>query len=181
MNQPGTYQNVKDTTVVAQFKVKPNQVLPDNTYILAWTTTPWTLPSNTALCVGPKIDYVLVKTFNQYTHESVNLVLAKNLIGSLFSGKYVPADEEHQLDNYDSEQKKIPYEIIQDFIGSDLVGIEYEQLLPYTLPHENADKAFRVIPGAFVTTEDGTGTFILLQPLEQMMRWLLRKPAFLLC
>ena len=157
LNQPGTYQNVKDTTVVAQFKVKPNQVLPDNTYILAWTTTPWTLPSNTALCVGPKIDYVLVKTFNQYTHESVNLVLAKNLIGSLFSGKYVPADEEHQLDNYDSEQKKIPYEIIQDFIGSDLVGIEYEQLLPYTLPHENADKAFRVIPGAFVTTEDGTG------------------------
>ena len=157
LNQPGTYQNVKDTTVVAQFKVKPNQVLPDNTYILAWTTTPWTLPSNTALCVGPKIDYALVKTFNQYTHESVNLVLAKNLIGSLFSGKYVPTDEEHQLDNYDSQQKKIPYEIIQDFIGSDLVGIEYEQLLPYTLPHENADKAFRVISGAFVTTEDGTG------------------------
>jgi isoleucyl-tRNA synthetase len=157
LNQPGTYQNVKDTTVVAQFKVKPNNLLPDNTFILAWTTTPWTLPSNTALCVGPKIEYVLVKTFNQYTHQPVNLVLAKNLVDSQFSGKYVVAGAENQLENYSSDDKKIPYEILQEFLGADLVDIEYEQLLPYVLPYEDVDRAFRVISGAFVTTDDGTG------------------------
>jgi len=157
LNQPGTYQNVKDTTVVAQFKVKSNNLLPDNTFILAWTTTPWTLPSNTALCVGPKIEYVLVNTFNQYTHKPVNLVLAKNLLGSQFSGKYVVAGAENQLENYSPDDKKIPYEILQEFLGTDLVDIEYEQLLPYVLPYEDVDRAFRVISGAFVTTEDGTG------------------------
>jgi len=157
LNQPGTYQNIKDTTVVAQFKVKPNNLLPDNTFILAWTTTPWTLPSNTALCVGAKIEYVLVKTFNQYTHQPVNLVLAKNLVASQFSGKYVEAGAENQLEDYSPDEKKIPYEIIQEFLGADLVDIEYEQLLPYVLPYEDVDRAFRVISGAFVTTEDGTG------------------------
>jgi isoleucyl-tRNA synthetase len=157
LNQPGTYQNVKDTTVVAQFKVKPNHLLPANTFILAWTTTPWTLPSNTALCVGPKIEYVLVKTFNQYTHQPVNLVLAKNLVDSQFSGKYVVAGAENQLEDYSPDDKKIPYEILQEFLGADLVDIEYEQLLPYAMPYEGAVKAFRVIAGAFVTTEDGTG------------------------
>ncbi|MFT7613947.1 MAG: isoleucyl-tRNA synthetase [Parvicellaceae bacterium] len=157
LNQPGTYQDVTDTTVVAQFKTKANDLLPVDTFLTAWTTTPWTLPSNTALCVGPKIEYVLVKTFNQYTHLPMHIVLAKNLVGKQLSGKYVAADEENLMDSYSAESKKIPFEIIKEMIGTDLVGIEYEQLLPYTLPYEDADKAFRVISGAFVTTEDGTG------------------------
>lgn len=157
INQPGCYQDVKDTTVVAQFKAKANDVLPDNTYFLAWTTTPWTLPSNTALCVGPKIEYVLVKTFNQYTGEAVNLVLAKNLIGKQLSGKYALADGELTLEDFSLGDKKIPYTIEKEFIGTDLVGITYEQLLPFTLPYENPEKAFQVISGSFVTTEDGTG------------------------
>jgi len=157
LNQPGTYQDVTDTTVVAQFKTKANDLLPADTFLTAWTTTPWTLPSNTALCVGPKIEYVLVKTFNQYTHLPMHIVLAKNLVGKQLSGKYIAADDENQMDSYSAESKKIPFEIVKEMIGTDLVGIEYEQLLPYTLPHEDADKAFRVISGAFVTTEDGTG------------------------
>jgi len=157
INQPGCYQDVTDTTVVAQFKAKANDVLPDNTYFLAWTTTPWTLPSNTALCVGPKIEYVLVKTFNQYTGDTVNLVLAKSLVGKQLSGKYALVDEELTLASFSFGDKKIPYTIEKEFIGTDLVGITYEQLLPYTLPYENPEKAFRVISGSFVTTEDGTG------------------------
>ncbi|MBT5403011.1 MAG: isoleucine--tRNA ligase [Crocinitomicaceae bacterium] len=157
LNQPGTYQDVKDTTVVAQFKAKANSLLPDDTYILAWTTTPWTLPSNTALCVGPKIEYVLVKTFNQYTHLPVTLLLAKSLVEKQLTGKYIRANEECLLANYSANDKKIPFEIIKDFIGSELVGIEYEQLLQYALPYEHSEKAFRIISGAFVTTEDGTG------------------------
>ncbi len=157
LNQPGTYQDVKDTTVVAQFKAKTNDLLPDDTYILAWTTTPWTLPSNTALCVGPKIEYVLVKTFNQYTHLPVNLLLAKSLVEKQLSGKYIPANEDCLLTNYSANDKKIPFEIVANFMGSDLVGIEYEQLLQYALPYEHSEKAFRIISGAFVTTEDGTG------------------------
>jgi isoleucyl-tRNA synthetase len=157
LNQPGTYQDVKDTTVVAQFKAKANSLLPDDTYILAWTTTPWTLPSNTALCVGPKIEYVLVKTFNQYTHLPVNLLLAKSLVEKQLTGKYIRANEEYLLANYSANDKKIPFEIIKDFIGSELIGIEYEQLLQYALPYEHSEKAFRIISGAFVTTEDGTG------------------------
>ncbi len=157
LNQPGTYQDVKDTTVVAQFKAKANSLLPDDTYILTWTTTPWTLPSNTALCVGPKIEYVLVKTFNQYTHLPVTLLLAKSLVEKQLTGKYIRANEEYLLANYSANDKKIPFEIIKDFIGSELIGIEYEQLLQYALPYEHSEKAFRIISGAFVTTEDGTG------------------------
>ncbi|MEZ5004459.1 MAG: isoleucine--tRNA ligase [Chitinophagales bacterium] len=156
LNQPGTYQDVKDTTVVAQFLAKPNDILPDNTYFLAWTTTPWTLPSNTALTVGPKIPYVLVKTYNQYTHLPVNLILAKPLVAKQFTGKYEAVEKEEEL-QYSEGDKKILYWVGQEFLGQDLVGISYEQLLPYTLPYENSDQAFRVIPGDFVTTEDGTG------------------------
>ncbi len=157
INQPGCYQDVTDTTVVAQFKAKENDILPENTYFLAWTTTPWTLPSNTALCVGPKIEYVLAKTFNQYTGDAVNLVLAKPLIGKQLSGKYALADEELTMEGFSLGDKKIPYTIEKEFIGTDLVGITYEQLLPYVLPYENPEKAFQVISGNFVTTEDGTG------------------------
>ncbi|MBL4705218.1 MAG: isoleucine--tRNA ligase, partial [Flavobacteriales bacterium] len=157
LNQPGTYQDVTDTTVVAQFKTKPNDILPADTYLVAWTTTPWTLPSNTALCVGPKIEYVLVKTFDQYTFQPMHIVLAKNLVGKQLSGKYIAADDENSLAGYSSTNKKIPFEILQEFVGADLVGIKYEQLLPYTLPYENPEQAFRVISGSFVTTEDGTG------------------------
>jgi len=157
INQPGCYQDVTDTTVVAQFKAKENDVLPEDTYFLAWTTTPWTLPSNTALCVGPKIEYVLVKTYNQYTGDAVNLVLAKQLIGKQLSGKYGLAEEELTMEGFSLGDKKIPYTLEQEFVGSDLVGITYEQLLPYALPHESPEKAFQVISGNFVTTEDGTG------------------------
>jgi isoleucyl-tRNA synthetase len=156
LNQPGCYKDVKDTTVVAQFKAKTNQILPDNTYFLAWTTTPWTLPSNTALCVGPTIDYVLIKTFNQYTFQPILVVIAEKLVPKQFSGKYQLVENELDL-SYKAEEKNIPYVILQKFKGSELVGIEYEQLLPYALPYENVEKAFRVIQGDFVTTEDGTG------------------------
>lgn len=163
LNQPGCYRDVTDTTVVAQFKVKEGQQLPfnytdaQNTYILAWTTTPWTLPSNTALTVGPKIEYVLVKTFNQYTFREIYVILAKNLVGYQFGGKYFAVENEADLTSFTKEDKKIPYYIVGECLGNDLVGINYEQLLPYALPYENADKAFKVIPGDFVTTEDGTG------------------------
>jgi len=154
INQPGCYKDVKDTTAVAQFKIKDTSKLEvDEAHFLAWTTTPWTLPSNTALAVGNKIDYVMVKSFNQYTHKPINVLLAKALVGKQFSGKY----EESEELNYSEGDKKIPFQIIKEFKGSDLVGIQYEQLLPYALPHENANKAFQVIPGDFVTTEDGTG------------------------
>ncbi|MEZ5022978.1 MAG: class I tRNA ligase family protein [Chitinophagales bacterium] len=139
LNQPGTYQDVKDTTVVAQFLAKPNDILPDNTYFLAWTTTPWTLPSNTALTVGPKIPYVLVKTFNQYTHQPVNLILAKPLVSKQFVGKYELVENEADL-SYSEGEKKIPYWVGEEFLGKDLVGIQYEQLLPYALPYQNQSK-----------------------------------------
>jgi isoleucyl-tRNA synthetase len=162
VNQPGSYRDVTDTTVVAQFKTK-NGTLPNflqdfgNIHILAWTTTPWTLPSNTALTVGPKIDYVLVKTFNQYTFEPVNVVLAKNLLGKQFGGKYFVSESQADFASYTSDDKKIPYEILAECKGSDLVGIRYEQLMPLALPYLHPENAFRVISGDFVTTEDGTG------------------------
>lgn len=162
INQPGCYKDVKDTTCVAQFKMLHGQTSPfgggqeGEVYLLAWTTTPWTLPSNTALTVGPKIDYVLVASFNQYTHEKINVILAKNLVGKQFSGKYFAVENDSDL-VYSAQDKKIPYLILGECKGSDLVGIKYEQLLPYTLPYQDADKAFVVIPGDFVTTEDGTG------------------------
>ncbi len=154
LNQPGCYKDVKDTTVVAMFKVQGSKFnVPGDVHFLAWTTTPWTLPSNTALAVGPKIEYVLVKTFNQYTHEAIQVILAKPLLAKQFAGKF----EENESLEYKEGDKKIPFKVVKSFVGADLVGIQYEQLLPYALPFENADKAFRVIPGDFVTTEDGTG------------------------
>jgi isoleucyl-tRNA synthetase len=163
LNQPGTYQDVTDTTVTAQFKAKKDS-LPDflknvegDIHFLAWTTTPWTLPSNTALTVGPKIEYVLVKTFNQYTFEPIHVVLAKNLVSYNFSGKFAKVETAEELSNFKEGDKKIPYWVGQSCLGKDLVGIQYEQLLPYVLPNDNPENAFRVISGDFVTTEDGTG------------------------
>ena len=162
LNQPGTYQNVTDTTVVAQFKAM-SEKLPSflqnkgDIHFLAWTTTPWTLPSNTALTVGPKINYVLVTTFNQYTFERINVILAEKLVEYQFSGKFKKLDTISDLDLYQCGDKKIPYYIGTSFKGSDLIGITYEQLLSYAIPHDNPENAFRVISGDFVTTEDGTG------------------------
>jgi len=224
VNQPGAYKDVTDTTIVAQFKAIEStlaEFLKDegDIHFLAWTTTPWTLPSNTALTVGPKIDYVLVKTFNQYTFKPNNVVLAKGLVGKQFDGKFdfCKTKEEYDIKsdiflgtkvlkeqkaklrelywnnmsperrnllekkanapieittaallkifNFDSEKDlpfelkldKIPYFTVKKFKGKDLVGIKYEQLLPYALPNDNPQDAFRVISGDFVTTEDGTG------------------------
>ena len=162
INQPGAYQDVTDTTIVAQFKMKEGQVLPfgddvKDAHFLAWTTTPWTLPSNTALTVGKKIDYVLVKTFNQYTFEAVNLILAKPLVGKQFGKKFQQVESVEELSSYEKGAKKIPFFIVDECKGADLVGIKYEQLLPYALPYQNPENAFRVISGDFVTTEDGTG------------------------
>jgi isoleucyl-tRNA synthetase len=163
LNQPGTYQDVTDTTVVAQFKAV-EKTLPDflknqgNIYFLAWTTTPWTLPSNTALTVGPKIEYVLVETFNQYTFEPIKVILAKKLIGKQFGGKNtIEVASLDELNTYNAGDKKIPFCVLKECIGSDLVDIKYEQLLDYCLPNDNPQDAFRVISGDFVTTEDGTG------------------------
>tara|TARA_R110002126_G_scaffold291509_1_gene453286 strand:- start:17935 stop:21411 length:3477 start_codon:yes stop_codon:yes gene_type:complete len=163
LNQPGTYQDVTDTTVVAQFKAI-NETLPDflqnlgDIHFIAWTTTPWTLPSNTALTVGPKIDYVLVDTFNQYTFEPVKVILAKNLVGKQFGGKNAfQVETTEQLKAYKSGEKKIPFFVVKEFVGAALVNIKYEQLLDYNLDFDNKQDAFRVILGDFVTTEDGTG------------------------
>ena len=162
LNQPGTYQDVTDTTVVAQFKAVAD-TLPDflqnegDIHFIAWTTTPWTLPSNTALTVGPKIDYVLVETYNQYTFKPINVILAKNLVGKQFDGKYKQVETKPELIEYKEGDKKIPFYIVKEFKGKDLVGIKYEQLLDYVLPNDNPENAFRVISGDFVTTEDGTG------------------------
>ncbi|MEM6542716.1 MAG: isoleucine--tRNA ligase, partial [Bacteroidota bacterium] len=163
LNQPGTYQDVTDTTVTAQFKTKKDS-LPDflkdlsgDIYFLAWTTTPWTLPSNTALTVGPKIDYVLVKTFNQYTFEPIQVILAKNLIEKQFSGKFYSVASDEDFTSFTTDKKKIPFKVLQECKGKDLVGIQYEQLIDYVQPYQNPENAFRVIPGDFVTTEDGTG------------------------
>lgn len=167
LNQPGCYRDVSDTTIVAQFRVKnfaPQATKelgnPEGTlYILAWTTTPWTLPSNTALAVGKNIDYVLVKTFNQYTFEPIQVILAKALVSKQFAGKFFQTSEEADFVAYanDENRKKVPYQIVAECKGTDLVGTTYEQLIPWFLPAENPEKAFRVIAGDFVTTEDGTG------------------------
>ena len=198
LNQPGTYRDVSDTTVVAQFEIEK---APENAsqtwkeisqiaypesginteeiagascggalhwaefdaekpqpkvYFLAWTTTPWTLPSNTALTVGKDIDYVLVKTFNQYTFEPIYVVLGKPLVAKQFGKKFVEGTDE-DFKNYTAESKTIPYQVLKEFKGADLVGIRYKQLVSWFLPAENPEEAFRVIPGDFVTTEDGTG------------------------
>lgn len=162
INQPGCYRDVTDTTVVAQFRAVETEAKKqlfgsEPVEFLAWTTTPWTLPSNTALTVGKNITYVLAESFNQYTHKAMRVILAKDLVNKTFSGKYAPASEELPLAAYAAGDKKIPYQIISEHKGADLLGLQYEQLLPYTLPFEDADKAFQVIAGDFVTTEDGTG------------------------
>ncbi len=162
LNQPGTYQDVTDTTIVAQFKAVEN-TLPeflkkfDHLHFLAWTTTPWTLPSNTALTVGSKIDYVVVATYNQYTFEPTHVILAKNLVGKQFNGKYYQTEDVSELSSFSKENKKIPFLIATECKGADLLEIRYEQLLKYALPNDNPQDAFRVISGDFVTTEDGTG------------------------
>lgn len=159
LNMPGTYKEVKDTSLTAQFKVRKSEkseflfdaAKDDNVYILAWTTTPWTLPANSALTVGKGIDYVLVKTFNPYTYLPVNVVLAKVLVSKYLSEKGHDGD----FEGFEASDKKvIPWTILTEFKGSMLEGIEYEQLLPYVQPDV---AAFRVIIGDFVTTEDGTG------------------------
>ncbi|WP_353165943.1 isoleucine--tRNA ligase [Empedobacter brevis] len=162
LNQPGTYQDVTDTTIVAQFKIKKDTTelfnhFDGDVYFLAWTTTPWTLPSNTALTVGPNIDYAVVETFNQYTFEPIRVILGKPLISKQFGKPYFLAETEEDFKVYAAGNKQIPYRIVGEYKGSDLVGTRYEQLLPWALPYENAENAFQVIPGDFVTTEDGTG------------------------
>ncbi|MFV5690633.1 isoleucine--tRNA ligase [Flavobacterium sp. LT1R49] len=181
VNQPGSYRDVTDTTVVAQFKVveahkellfskfydyitsknlqhyKLEALDLEEIYFLAWTTTPWTLPSNTALTVGPRIEYALVKTFNQYTFRPATLILAKNLVGKQFGKGFFESSEPADFENFKEGDKKIPYQVLAECKGADLVGIKYEQLLPFALPYLNPENAFRVISGDFVTTEDGTG------------------------
>lgn len=158
LNLPGTYKMIKDTTVTAQFKVtryESSEFLFDeedeHVYFLAWTTTPWTLLSNTALTVGKKITYVKVKTFNQYTKEKVSVILARDLAGGYFK----PENAELPMDGFAPESKDIPFRITGEYRGEQLLGIRYEQLMPYKQPDDG--DAFKVIPGDFVTTEDGTG------------------------
>ena len=153
LNQPGCYRDVKDTTCIAQFKITdPMEEMKGwgNPYFLAWTTTPWTLPSNTALCVGPKIKYDIVRTYNPYSGEPITVVIAEALVASVLN----PKAKDLPLDSYHKGDKLIPYEIVCSKIGEELVGITYEQLLPWVNPGEGA---FRVIPGDYVSTEDGTG------------------------
>ena len=163
LNQPGTYQDVTDTTVTAQFKALKN-TLPEalKNYnpvsFLAWTTTPWTLPSNTALTVGPRIKYALISTFNQYTKKPVNVILAKDLIPKVFSNSFEQIKNREDLRLDSNSKNKIPYLLNNSFLGEELIGIQYEQLWSDApLPYKNAENAFRVIGGDFVTTEDGTG------------------------
>jgi len=165
LNQPGCYRDVKDLTVVAQFKMKnpkPEMAEWGTPYFIAWTTTPWTLPSNTALCVGPKIDYVAVQTYNGYNGDKMTVVLAKPLLYAHFNKKA----EGMALEDYKLGDKLIPFKVVGEYKGTDLVGMEYEQLIPWVKPVETTEdgswkeasaKAFRVIPGDYVTTEDGTG------------------------
>ncbi|MFC2147358.1 isoleucine--tRNA ligase [Bacteroidota bacterium] len=163
LNMPGTYQDITDTTVTAQFKIIKSTLpqfleqIKNELYFLAWTTTPWTLPSNTALTVGPKIEYVWVKTYNQYTFQPITVILAKNLVGQQFAGKFIVVENEGELLSFSQEDKKIPYFIQGSCFGEELVGIKYEQLIDYAKPYSNPENAFRVIAGDFVTTEDGTG------------------------
>jgi isoleucyl-tRNA synthetase len=170
LNQPGCYKDVKDTTVVAMFKANNPATIAStfqvsdevsehtkDVHFLAWTTTPWTLPSNTALTVGPNIEYAMVATYNQYTFEPITVILAKKLIGYQFSKGFEAKESIAELSSYEAGSKVIPYVVLGSCQGKELLGFTYEQLLPYVLPAENPEKAFVVIPGDFVTTEDGTG------------------------
>jgi len=157
LNQPGCYRDVKDTTATAQFKIirdeKSEFLFKDvdtDLYFLAWTTTPWTLPSNTALCIGQKITYVKVRSFNPYTGIPITVILAKDLVNNHFN----PKNAELELDAYEAGNKAIPFKVMEEYAGKQLVGINYEQLIPFVKPDGDA---FRVIPGDYVTTEDGTG------------------------
>ena len=160
LNQPGTYQNIKDTSVVAQFKVKPTQQSAflfdqeeEDVRILAWTTTPWTLPSNCALAVGDKIHYVKISTFNPYTYQPVSVILARELINKYFTEKA----NQIVLSDYQAGDKLIPWKLLNSFTGKDLLEIRYEQLMPYVTNDKLNENGFRVISGDFVSTEDGTG------------------------
>lgn len=163
LNMPGTYRNVKDTSIVAQFHIKQEQVHPlmtrifqhetETTVFLAWTTTPWTLPSNGALAVGKSISYVKVRTFNPYTYSPVSVILAKELLTKYFK----PEAQNASFQDYKGGDKLIPWEIAAEFAGEDLIGLKYHQLLPYVSNEDFEQNAFRVIPGDYVTTEDGTG------------------------
>ncbi|MHB8205829.1 isoleucine--tRNA ligase [Mucilaginibacter sp.] len=160
LNQPGTYKMVKDTTITAQFKVKRDQDsaflfegVDTDVFILAWTTTPWTLPSNCALAVGENITYVKISSFNPYTYEPVTVILAKDLVGKYFKAE----GENASFSDYVGGEKIIPYTIISTLKGKDLIGLHYEQLMPYVINEDLEKNAFRVIPADFVTTEDGTG------------------------
>lgn len=160
LNQPGTYKDVKDMTAVAMFKILDTDFLNNlstaersRSYFLAWTTTPWTLPSNTALAVGPKIDYVLVKTISQFSYEVVNIILAKNLVGKYFK----PEQADLKFEDYKAGDKLVPYQMLAEYKGKDLAGTKYEQLLPFEGIKVENGKSFEVITGDFVTTEDGTG------------------------
>ncbi|MEY3742098.1 MAG: hypothetical protein RL371_1001, partial [Bacteroidota bacterium] len=163
LNQPGCYKDVKDTTIVAMFETLAGQSLPfaanftEKTHLLAWTTTPWTLPSNTALTVGPQIEYALVATYNQYTYEPIQVILAKNLVAYQFAKGFAAVETVSELQNYTAGDKQIPYVVIGTCKGQDLIGLKYQQLLAFAQPAENPQEAFRVIGGDFVTTEDGTG------------------------
>ena len=157
LNQPGCYQDVKDTTAIAQFKIVANdkskfifEDVDTDLHFIAWTTTPWTLPSNTALAVGPKIQYLKVRTFNPYTSEPLTVIIAKERMETYFPAK----NAELTFEDYKTGDKNIPFKVLGEYVGSDLVGIKYEQLIPFVKP---MGKAFEVIPGDFVTTEDGTG------------------------
>ena len=171
LNQPGCYRDVKDTTVVAQFKMKnprPEMAAWGTPYFIAWTTTPWTLPSNTALCVGPKIDYIAVRSYNGYTGEPITAVLAKALLNDHFNPKAAGL----ALESYKPGDKLIPYQVVAEYKGTDLVGMEYEQLIPWVKPidvDENgnwsvSEKAFRVIQGDYVTTDEGTTGIVHIAP-----------------
>ena len=165
LNQPGCYRDVKDTTVIGQFKMKnpkPEMAEWGTPYFIAWTTTPWTLPSNVALCVGPKIDYVAVQTYNSFSGEKMTVVLAKALLNMHFN----PKAADLALEDYKPGDKLVPFKVVGEYKGTDLVGMEYEQLLPWVKPvsvdekgqwQDASAQAFRVIPGDYVTTEDGTG------------------------
>ena len=162
LNQPGCYRDVSDTTMTAQFKAVKDTLPAElagydgDVYFLAWTTTPWTLPSNTALAVGEKIDYVMVRTFNQYTFAPQYVILAEELVPVVFAGKFF-AGEESDFEAYKAEDKKIPYRVVASLKGKDLVGARYEQLMPLVLPYKDADRAFRVIAGDYVSVSEGTG------------------------
>ena len=155
LNQPGCYKQVKDTSITAQFLLRTDHQtvfnVKDPVFFIAWTTTPWTLPSNTALAVNEKVEYVLVKTTNQYTQKSCHIILAKQRLSHVLSSPYV------EKNAFVDKSKQIPYEIIQDINGENLIGLSYEQLIPFAEPHQGVENAFKIIHGDFVSTDDGTG------------------------